>query len=62
MALAPAPHSVFEQYGADQIVEETRDWPEDAIADLVDRRLRARSFPFSVVSSGQVAARQAASD
>ncbi len=62
MALAPAPHSVFEQYWADQIVEETRDWPEDAIADLVDRRLRARSFPFSVVSSGQVAARQAASD
>lgn len=27
---------------ADQIVEETSDWPEDAAADLVDRILRAK--------------------
>ena len=27
---------------ADQIVEETSDWPEDAVADLVDRILRAK--------------------
>ena len=27
---------------ADQIVEETRDWPEDAVADLVDRIFRAK--------------------
>jgi len=26
----------------DQIVEETSDWPEDAVADLVDRILRAK--------------------
>ena len=30
------------QLSADQIVEETSDWPEDAIADLVDRILRAK--------------------
>ena len=28
------------QLSADQIVEETSDWPEDAVADLVDRILR----------------------
>ena len=28
------------QLSADQIVEETSDWPEEAIADLVDRILR----------------------
>jgi hypothetical protein len=27
---------------ADQIVEVTSDWPEDAVADLVDRILRAK--------------------
>jgi len=27
---------------ADQIVEETSDWPEDAVADLVDRIWRAK--------------------
>jgi hypothetical protein len=27
---------------ADQIVEETSNWPEDAVADLVDRILRAK--------------------
>jgi hypothetical protein len=27
---------------ADQIVEETSDWPEDAVADPVDRILRAK--------------------
>lgn len=27
---------------ADQIVEETSDWPEDAVADLIDRILRAK--------------------
>jgi hypothetical protein len=27
---------------ADQIVEETSDWPEDAVTDLVDRILRAK--------------------
>jgi putative addiction module component (TIGR02574 family) len=26
----------------DQIVEETRQWPEDAVADLVDRIFRAK--------------------
>ena len=26
----------------DQIVEETREWPEDVVADLVDRILRAK--------------------
>jgi putative addiction module component (TIGR02574 family) len=30
------------QLSVDQIVEETRDWPEDAVADLVDRILRAK--------------------
>ena len=30
------------QLSADQIVEETSDWPEDAVADLVDRILRAK--------------------
>ena len=30
------------QLGADQIVEATSDWPEDAVADLVDRILRAK--------------------
>jgi hypothetical protein len=30
------------QLSADQIVEETSDWSEDAVADLVDRILRAR--------------------
>ena len=29
------------QLSVDQIVEETSDWPEDAVADLVDRILRA---------------------
>jgi hypothetical protein len=29
------------QLSADQIVEETRDWPEDAVADLIDRIWRA---------------------
>jgi putative addiction module component (TIGR02574 family) len=28
------------QLSADQIVEETSDWPEEAVADLVDRILR----------------------
>jgi putative addiction module component len=27
---------------ADQIVEQTSDWPEDALADLIDRILRAK--------------------
>ena len=27
---------------ADQIVDETSDWPEDAVADLVDRILRVK--------------------
>jgi hypothetical protein len=30
------------QLSADQIVEETSDWPADAVADLVDRILRAK--------------------
>jgi putative addiction module component (TIGR02574 family) len=30
------------QLSADQIVEETSDWPEDAVADLVDKILRAK--------------------
>jgi len=30
------------QLSADQIVAETSDWPEDAVADLVDRILRAK--------------------
>jgi hypothetical protein len=30
------------QLSADQIVQETSDWPEDAVADLVDRILRAK--------------------
>jgi hypothetical protein len=30
------------QLSADQIVDETSDWPEDAVADLVDRILRAK--------------------
>ena len=30
------------QLSADQIVEETSDWPEDAVADLVGRILRAK--------------------
>jgi hypothetical protein len=30
------------QLSADQIVEETSDWPEDAVADLIDRILRAK--------------------
>jgi hypothetical protein len=30
------------QLSADQIVEETSDWPEDAVADLVERILRAK--------------------
>ena len=30
------------ELSADQIVEETRDWPEDAIADLIDRIWRAK--------------------
>jgi putative addiction module component (TIGR02574 family) len=30
------------QLSADQIVEETREWPEDAVADLVDRIMRAK--------------------
>jgi hypothetical protein len=30
------------QLSADQIVEETSDWPEDAVADLVDRILHAK--------------------
>jgi hypothetical protein len=30
------------QLSADQIVEVTSDWPEDAVADLVDRILRAK--------------------
>jgi hypothetical protein len=30
------------QLSADQIVEETSDWPEDAVADLLDRILRAK--------------------
>jgi Putative addiction module component len=30
------------QLSADQIVEETSDWPEDEVADLVDRILRAK--------------------
>ena len=30
------------QLSADQIVEETSDWPEDAVADPVDRILRAK--------------------
>ena len=30
------------QLSADQIAEETSDWPEDAVADLVDRILRAK--------------------
>jgi hypothetical protein len=30
------------QLSADQIVEETSDWPEEAVADLVDRILRAK--------------------
>jgi hypothetical protein len=30
------------QWNQDQIVEETSDWPEDAVADLVDRILRAK--------------------
>ena len=30
------------QLSADQIVEETSDWPEDAVADLVDMILRAK--------------------
>ena len=30
------------QLSVDQIVEETSDWPEDAVADLVDRILRAK--------------------
>jgi Putative addiction module component len=30
------------QLSADQIVEETSDWPEDAVADLVNRMLRAK--------------------
>jgi hypothetical protein len=30
------------QLSADQIVQETSDWPEDAVADLVDRIWRAK--------------------
>ena len=30
------------QLSADQIVQATSDWPEDAVADLVDRILRAK--------------------
>jgi putative addiction module component (TIGR02574 family) len=30
------------QLSADQIVEETREWPDDAVADLVDRIMRAK--------------------
>jgi|GEM_PF-1701595 len=30
------------QLNADQIVEETSDWPKDAVADRVDRMLRAK--------------------
>jgi hypothetical protein len=30
------------QLSADQIVEETSDWPEDEVADLVDRIPRAK--------------------
>jgi putative addiction module component (TIGR02574 family) len=30
------------ELSADRIVEETRDWPEDAIADLIDRIWRAK--------------------
>ena len=30
------------QLSADQIVEETRKWPDDAVADLVDRIMRAK--------------------
>jgi hypothetical protein len=30
------------QLSVDQIVEETSDWPADAVADLVDRILRAK--------------------
>jgi hypothetical protein len=30
------------ELSADQIVDETRDWPEDAIADLIDRIWRAK--------------------
>ena len=30
------------QLSADQIAEETGDWPKDAVADLVDRILRAK--------------------
>ena len=30
------------QLSVDQILEETSDWPEDAVADLVDRILRAK--------------------
>jgi hypothetical protein len=38
-----APMQTYEmQLGADQIVEETSDWPEGAVADLVDRILRAK--------------------
>jgi Putative addiction module component len=38
-----APMQTLEmQLSADQIVEETSDWPEDAVADLVDRILRAK--------------------
>jgi hypothetical protein len=35
-------HPAFLQLSADQIVEETSDWPGDAVADLVDRILRAK--------------------
>jgi hypothetical protein len=31
------------QLSGDQIVEETSDWPEDAVAVLVDRILRANT-------------------
>ena len=38
-----APMQTHEMHlSADQIVEETSDWPEDAVADLVDRILRAK--------------------
>ena len=30
------------QLSADQIIEETSNWPEDAVADLVDRIFRAK--------------------
>ena len=43
VAANPAPMQTYKMHlSADQIVEETSDWPEDAVADLVDRILRAK--------------------